>query len=331
MKHLLNFILLTLLPLTFLPQAKANHNSNNAVQKLININSGSGNFKIRGGYNHEDDKLNIYYHKPKAFNANSQVLIVIPGAGRNGDDYRDSWVEAAEKYNVLILSPSYSEKDYDFSNYHMAGLINNFKFNKKPRKEKYNNRYVLKIDDEDISYDAYNNSKSLIFSDFDRLFDIAIKKLGTNQSQYDIFGHSAGGQIAHRLALFKPNTKVNRILASNSGSYTAPVFETKLPFGIQDAKLSDEHLKHAFKEKLTLFIGELDNENGTGGTLLHSPTVNKQGLHRYARAQYFYKTAKKAAKNLNTPINWQLKIIPNIGHNYRLIGKAAAEHLYANL
>ena len=190
---------------------------------------------------------------------------------------------------------------------------------------------TIKIDDEDISYDAYNNSKILIFSDFDRLFDIAIKKLGTNQSQYDIFGHSAGGQIAHRLALFKPNTKVNRILASNSGSYTAPVFETKLPFGIQDAKLSDEHLKHAFKEKLTLFIGELDNENGTGGTLLHSPTVNKQGLHRYARAQYFYKTAKKAAKNLNTPINWQLKIIPNIGHNYRLMGKAAAEHLYANL
>ena len=318
-----------LLPLTFLPQAKANHTS--SIQKPITIHSGSGNFKIQGGYGHENHKLNIFYHKPKAFNEDSKVLIVIPGSGRNADDYRDSWIDAAEQYNVLILSPSYSEKDYDFSNYHMAGLINNFKFNKKPRKVKYNKRYVLKIDDQDISYNSYTHSKHLIFSDFDRLFETAIKALGAKQTQYDIFGHSAGGQIAHRLALFKPNTKVNRILASNSGSYTAPVFETKLPFGIQDAKLSDEHLKHAFKEKLTLFIGELDNENGTGGTLLHSPTVNKQGLHRYARAQYFYKTAKKAAKDLNTPINWQLKIIPNIGHNYRLMGKAAAEHLYANL
>jgi len=331
LKQLVNLIFLILLPLAFLPQAKANHDSNSTVQKPIKINSGSGSFKIKGGYNHENDKLSIFYHKPKEFNGNSQVLIVIPGAGRNADDYRDSWVDAAEKYNVLILSPSYSEKDYDFSNYHMAGLINNFKFNKKPRKEKYNNRYVLKIDDEDISFNPYNNSKNLIFSDFDRLFDITITTLGTNQTQYDIFGHSAGGQIAHRLALFKPNTKVNRILASNSGSYTAPVLETKLPFGIQDALLSDQDLREAFQEKLTLFIGELDNENGTGGTLLHSPTVNKQGLHRFARAQYFYKKAKLAAEELNTPLSWQLKIIPNIGHNYRLMGKAAAEHLYANL
>ncbi|PAJ74815.1 hypothetical protein CJF42_08385 [Pseudoalteromonas sp. NBT06-2] len=95
--------------------------------------------------------------------------------------------------------------------------------------------------------------------------------------------------------------------------------------------MSEQDLKEAFQEKLTLFIGELDNGNGTGGTLLHSPTLNKQGLHHYARAQYFYKTAKKAAKDLKTPIKWQLKIIPNIGHNYRLMGKAAAEHLYANL
>ncbi|PAJ74814.1 hypothetical protein CJF42_08375 [Pseudoalteromonas sp. NBT06-2] len=216
MKHLLNFLLLIILPFAFIPQTKAN----NTLNKPLKIIVGSGHFLMKGGYGHENDILNIFYYKPKAFNADSQVLIVIPGAARNGDDYRDSWIEASNKYNVLILSPSYSEKNYDFSNYHMAGLINNFKFNKKPKKVKYNKRYVLKINDEDISFKPYKDSKNLIFSDFDRVFDIAISTLATKQTQYDIFGHSAGGQIAHRLALFKPNTKVNRILASNSGLYT---------------------------------------------------------------------------------------------------------------
>src|SRR5690606_18059848 len=36
----------------------------------------------------------------------------LPGAGRNGGDYRDAWKEAAEPHGVLILSPSYDETHY---------------------------------------------------------------------------------------------------------------------------------------------------------------------------------------------------------------------------
>jgi pimeloyl-ACP methyl ester carboxylesterase len=295
---------------------------------LVDIHTGSGNFTIEGGKNYPNKNIIVFYHKPKDFNENSPVLMVIPGAGRNADDYRDSWVTSSEKYNVLIISPSYKEKDYDFAAYHLGGVVKNLKFNKAPRKEKYNNRIVFKIDNEDISFDANYDSDSFIFQDFDKIFDTTVKALGSHQKKYDIFGHSAGGQIAHRLAVFNPQTKVNRILASNSGSYTVPSFEEKLPFGTQDALLSKEHFKNAFQEKLVLFIGENDNEHETGGMLLHSPNVNIQGFHRFSRAQYFYKKSKEMASTLDLEFNWQLKIIPNIGHNYRLMGKAAASYLY---
>lgn len=295
---------------------------------LVDIHKGSGSFQMKGGKQYSTKTIEIFYHKPQGFNKNSSVIMVIPGAGRNADDYRDSWVKSSEKYNVLVLSPSYKENDYDFAAYHLGGVVKDFKFLKTLEQTKYNKRLVYKVADEDISFNANYDSDTFIFKDLDRIFDTAITALGTQQHEYDIFGHSAGGQIAHRLAVFHPNSKVNRILASNSGSYTVPSFEQKLPFGTQDALLSKKHFEKAFKGKLVLFIGEEDNENETGGKLLHSPSVNKQGLHRFSRAHYFYKHSKLMASTLGAEFNWKLKIIPNIGHNYRLMGQAAATYLY---
>lgn len=56
--------------------------------------------------------------------------MVIPGAGRNGDDYRDTWIETSEKYGVLIISPSYPEKDYNYGDYHLGGIVKNLDLSK---------------------------------------------------------------------------------------------------------------------------------------------------------------------------------------------------------
>ena len=48
-----------------------------------------------------------------------------------------------------------------------------------------------------------------------------------------MFGHSAGGQVLHRLAIFRPNNKADRILASNSGWYTIPTITNIFPTGLE--------------------------------------------------------------------------------------------------
>jgi hypothetical protein len=35
------------------------------------------------------------------------VVIVQHGMLRNGDDYRDFWIPAAEKHNILIVAPTF--------------------------------------------------------------------------------------------------------------------------------------------------------------------------------------------------------------------------------
>lgn len=292
----------------------------------ININEGTGSFNFFGGIGHEDDTIKVFYNKPKNFTKNSKILLVIPGAGRNADDYRDSWVETSEKYSALIISPSYTEKDYDYGAYHLGGLVKDLDLRKGVKFIKGTNK--VELDEDVVEFNLNTNSSQWIYHDFDRLFDLVTKEVGSSQKSYDVFGHSAGGQILHRFALFAPNSKANRILASNAGSYTLPEFNTAFPFGVKDLSINKKSLKQSFKKHLVIFLGELDNANETGGLLLRSPTVDKQGTHRLSRGKYFYKKSKELAKVKHLKFNWDLQVISDVGHDQRKMAKAAAKYLY---
>ena len=117
----------------------------------------------------------MYYHKPKKFNKSTKVLLVIPGSGRNGDDYRDSWIQTSEKHNVLILSPSYPEKNYNYGGYHLGNMITDFDESIGISLKKNTNQYWL---DESVAKFNFNaDSKAWIYSDFDRIFSITKKNL----------------------------------------------------------------------------------------------------------------------------------------------------------
>jgi hypothetical protein len=292
----------------------------------LKIDEGSGQFNILGGIGHEQDTIQVFYHKPKSFNSNSKILLVIPGAGRNADDYRDSWIEASEKHSVLIVSPSYAEKQYNFGDYHLAGVVKVLDLQTGISFEKGSNR--VHMDESVDRFRINSNSEQWLFHDFDRLFVMVVKKVGSTQKGYDIFGHSAGGQILHRFALLFPNSKANRVLASNAGSYTLPDFNAAFPFGLKDVNLKKSLLKKSFKKNLVVFLGEEDNEHETGGLILRSPTMDKQGTHRFSRGNYFYNKSKAKAKELNANFNWKLHVVSGVGHNQKEMVKAAALYLY---
>jgi DNA-directed RNA polymerase subunit RPC12/RpoP len=294
----------------------------------ISVKEGSGAFMISGGKGKEDKTIKIYYHKPKNFQPDSRILLVIPGAGRNGDSYRDAWIKESEKYGLLILSPGYSEEEYSFGDYHMGGLMYNLDL--KNSITYVENTNIALMDEKRFTFRLNPDPEAWIFKDFDRIFDLAVAATRSSQTTYDLFGHSAGGQILHRLAIFQRSSKARTILASNSGFYTLPDTEAALPFGIRGTPISNHDLEVAFQKHLVLFIGALDNEKETGGTLLRSTSADKQGVHRASRAAYFYQRSKLKAKTLGYDFNWELKMVPGIGHDHRKMGDAAASYLYEN-
>ena len=273
----------------------------------VTIQDGPGVFLIEGGAEKEKTIL-IRYYRPKTFKKDSKVIFVLPGAGRNAKDYRDAWIEAAEEYGLLLLVPEYPEKHYpEFWSYNLAGMI-----------------YDVDIRSE--TFKVNQNPNEWLFEDFDRIFDVVRTKLPLEAKRYDMFGHSAGGQILHRLAIFKPNSNADRILASNSGWYTIPTDSEPFPYGIENIQGASERLD--FSKKLILFLGEKDDASETRGHLRRSPQVDRQGLHRLARGIFFFDESKQLAKTKNLEFSWKLEIVPKVGHDYKEMSRRAASYLY---
>lgn len=280
--------------------------SNLEVNK-IEIHEGSGKFLMEGGFDKSKTIL-IHYYKPINFNVDSKIIFIVPGAGRNGKEYCDAWGTASEEYNLLVLSIEYSEEHYPgFWSYNLGGMI-----------------YDVDIQNE--TFNVNENSDQWIFGDFDRIFESVKTELHLTSVNYDMFGHSAGAQILHRLSIFKPDNMADRIIASNAGWYTIPDFSEDFPIGLKNKEELIQKLD--FSNNLVLFLGEEDNTNETRGHLRRSPEVDKQGTHRLERGEYFFNKSDSIATQSNLEFNWKLEIIPNVGHDYEKISKHASTYLY---
>ncbi|MEM8508833.1 MAG: heavy metal-binding domain-containing protein [Bacteroidota bacterium] len=299
--------------MTLIPMDELSKTSALVLNEVV-LETGSGSFLIEGGFEKEKT-IGVHYYRPENFSVTSPVVLVIPGSGRDGDEYRDAWIKKAEHYGVLVLSPEYSEKHYpEFWSYNLAGMISDVQLNPE--------RTAM------TGFTINNDSRTWLFNDFDRIFDLVKNKLRLQTQSYDLFGHSAGGQLLHRFAIFNPDNKANRILAANSGWYTVPTDEKDFPVGLKGSKQSANSVD--FSSKLVLFLGERDNANETRGDLRHTPELDAQGLHRLARGKHFYNASKERAATLQKEFYWKLEIIPNVGHDFRKMSEAAADFLYAS-
>src|SRR5688572_7978749 len=294
------------------------------AQKRALIASGSGNFSMPGGPGHEGATITVSYHKPQSFNETSPILIVVSGTGRDGDEYRDSWIAASEEYGVLVLSPGYPDDEYDEAAYQLAGLIENLELRNLNR----DNPSEYRLADEDIVFDVNADASEWLFHDFDRLFNLAVQDVGSRATAYDIFGHSAGGQIVHRMAIFHPDSKARRMVAANSAFYTLPRIDVPLIFGVAGTPLTARDVRRAFAEPLTVLLGELDNASETRGTTLRTPKADEQGIGRLARGTYFFNESRNIAAALDAEFRWTIEVVPGVGHDFRRIAPAAARLLY---
>ena len=282
---------------------------------------GAGHFELEG---RQDKPFVVHYFKPPSFQTHSPIILIVPGASRNSAEYRNTWLEVATKMGALIAALGYPEAAYDFADYNMGGLVKGLSFGDPEIRQISQRARTISLDDADISFELNSDPQSWLFNDFDLAFDHIVAATHSVQKQYDIFGHSAGGQILHRMALFQTSTKARRIVAANSGFYTLPVFDQPLPTGLAGTIIERADLTLAFAKRLIVMVGEEDNGEAAGGTLLQTPLVNQQGVGRYQRGRFFYASATDAAERLDAPLNWDLMSVPHVGHDFEAMSFTAA-------
>jgi endonuclease I len=274
---------------------------------LITQINGSGLFSFDTEYLQLNISMDVYYHVPSNASVNSPILFVLHGAGRNADDYRNAFVEKSEELGFIVVAPK-------FSDFHFPGG------------DAYNLGNIF-IDGDNPSMSTLNSEEDWSFSILDPLFNYVKTLTNNNSATYDLFGNSAGGQVAHRLLLFKSSSPINRIISCASGWYTYPDNDIDFPYGMGLFPVENINSESLFNKEMTVMVGALDNDPNAPG-LRHTDEAELQGAHRLERAISFYEHSTTISEEMDIPFAWTLQVIPDIGHDFESMAPIASDYLY---
>ena len=271
------------------------------ITETIPLKNGKDSFVMYAYKKSERKSIKVWTYKPQEWQSGNKIVFVMHGGGRNAEDYLNAWIEIAQKNNVLIVAPEFENKFAKYiTNDYQEGNLFTFFGTRNPKKE--------------WAYTVIEN----IFNH--------IKSVNTiTNENYDIFGHSAGGQFVHRMILLMPEARIRTAISANSGFYSLPKENLEFPYGFKNTEIDlKPELKKAYKKRLIILLGELDNDPSLG-TFRTTDLAMEQGVYRLERGANFYKANKELKNKNNWEFNWTIDTIKNVGHDYKKMSKNAIE------
>ena len=167
---------------------------------------GTDSFRFTHQATLKNDEIDIFYHIPQVNSVTTPIVFVFHGGARNPRTYRDSLISKADELGFIVIAPGLPSSLF-------------------PGGDGYNLGNVF-VDGDNPSAGTLNDESDWAFSIVEPLFDHVKQQLGSQVSEYSVFGHSAGGQFSHRLLFFKPDARISKMVASASGWYTTCLLYT---------------------------------------------------------------------------------------------------------
>ena len=264
------------------------------------IPPGKWSFVWKDAKGRSDRPLRVYTYRPRACDTTCPIVFVMHGVKRDASAYRDYWELGADRYRFLVVAPEFSQQNWPKAAAYNLGDVAG-----QPDREKW------------------------AFSAIEHLFD----EVRDGQPSYVLFGHSAGGQFAQRLAFFRPDNRASVIVAANPGWYTMPEWRkdkpqtNPFPYSLVGSPAGEGELRQALARRLVLLIGEKDNDPDDEN-LNQSEGAKKQGDSRVDRGENFFKAATTAAGELGVKFAWELIEVPEVAHDGASMSRFAADTLY---
>lgn len=228
------------------------------------------------------------------------IMFLLHGAKRDPRRYLEEWTDFADADGFIIVAPEFAKVNFKTSRQYNMGNI-------------FRKRSTTMRPESDWSYSA-----------IEPLFDHAVAKLGGQQEEYTLYGHSAGSQFVHRFLFTVPKARAKRIMAANAGWYTMPTAGFNYPYGLGNLNLTVNDVKAALAKDVVILLGDRDND-ANHESLRRTPEAMQQGPHRFARGKSFYAMGKQLADEMETQFGWSLRVIPGVAHSNGGIAKGAHE------
>jgi len=241
-------------------------------------------------------------YAPVARNASTPIVIAMHGASRDAPRYYDDWKTLAEEEELIIVVPYFSKQEFSGSaRYNLGHVFNPVTSEIRPEDE-------------------------WTFAAIEPLFDEVVQKIGGEQENYVLYGHSAGSQFVHRFMYYVPEARAKQFIAANAGWYTMPDFGIEYPYGLQNSGLAEDILPEILAKELVLLQGGADTD-ANADKLRKTPEAERQGPNRLERGLAMYRVAKAKAEELDVAFNWKLFIVEEADHSNAKMAPAAAAML----
>lgn len=269
------------------------------AENLDDLTPGEHKFEFSGW---QGPVIDVLVFVPDGVNAQTPVLMVMHGWSRAAQRYFDDWKVHGREQGFIVVVPYFPVEEFR-SSWH------------------YNLGHVFEENSSKV-----RPQENWTFSAIEPLFDDIIKRSASEQTQYTLYGHSAGSQFTHRFLYYMPDARVKTYLAANAGWYTMPDFDTEYPYGLQDASVSEQQLRSAFGKKLVLLLGREDIDVADPD-LRNTPEAKRQGENRLARGLTMYYVAKTNAEKIGAELDWQVVVVEGADHNNAKMAPAAADFI----
>lgn len=240
--------------------------------------------------------LNCY--RAPGYRPGGDVIFVQHGMKRNGDEYRDFWIDAADRHDLLIVAPTFSDDTF-------------------PEAENYNNGMVRDVDGRVAARESWTYHVPA------RVAAALVEAGLMDEGRARIFGHSAGGQFLHRMVSLLGFGPFRAVIAANAGWYSLPTLEAEFPAGLGGVGLDEDDLRRLLASDLWILAGQRDCEAGAEH-LPSNPEAQAQGPGRLHRARTYVETGRAAAEALGVPFGWRITEVPDVDHDGNAMGLAAA-------
>lgn len=247
--------------------------------------------------------LQIFAYKPANY-AGEGFILVLHGASRAAEAYRDNAMGMADLHKRIVIVPLFDLKRFPEWRYQFGG--------------------VFRADS------SFASPEERTYAFIPKLVSYIRDREGNAALPYLLTGFSAGGQFVARMAAFI-DTDAERLIAMASGSTMFPTRD--MDFGLGFGKLpdelsNDERIRRYLALPMTIYIGTGDRELAQ----LPQGEANKQGVHRYSRNIRWFNEAMDLAYKNKWEFNWRLVIADGPGHspkdmyNHPQIGNALFGH-----
>jgi pimeloyl-ACP methyl ester carboxylesterase len=249
-----------------------------------------------------DRPLVLECYRPPRHDPDKPVVIVQHGASRNAAEYCEAWIPAAERHGFLVVAIAFSKEAW-------------------PEALTYNNGHVLAEDG------ALRPRESWSFAIPGAVFALLREAGVTTRDTLMLWGHSAGGQFAHRVLATQPHAMFSAIGAANPGWYTLPTLDLPYPDGLGGIGLTSDDVTRFLGYPLVIFSGDRDIDGTTENFPKHESAM-AQGPNRFERARFFLEYGQTTAKRLGVPCRWSRVVVPGVAHEGMRMATFAAQHWF---